>query len=166
MAGKVAGDLIPAMSKAAFDLLLIPGQQAEFGEWTAGAGQPDTGSSVLLVDCARDGCWEADIILLGASPQLEETVLRLKDVATQKIVLLISAADQAPSHYQAIKKLQQWLPYSKIVSALYDKSSSSIQICGEDPGAVEDITTVFTAAGLKHPTAMVPCGDSLSSSPI
>lgn len=158
-AGEVAGDLIPGLSNAGFEVLLISRQQ----EGLRSVEESGQQSPIRLVDCAREGCWEADIILLTVAPELEEAVSELKEVATQKIVLLISGNNDTEFHYQAIRKLQQWLPYSKIISALHDKNTSGMHICGEDSSAAEDISTIFRAAGFEPLIAAAPC-EGLSSS--
>lgn len=155
----VAADLIPALSKAAFELLLVAGREPGSEELSHAGPE----SSVLRVDCTREGCWEADIILLAISPALEQTVSKLKDVATQKIVLLVAGNREAALHYPAVQKLQQWLPYSKIISVIR-RNGRQLAICGEDSSAVEDISAVFQAAGLETEIAGAPCGSPLSSS--
>lgn len=208
VAEALAADLIPALSGANFDLLLVPGQEdgpdlnpeqrqglereqrlepnpkqrperkqeeqrlrpeQERGTPTpateAGSGiDPALRSSVRRVDCTREGCWEADIVMLGASPALEATVLKLKDVTTQKIVLLISGNNGMASHYPAVRKLEQWLPHSKIISVLHDSGTPGLSICGEDSSAVEDISTIFRAVGMDPVITAIPCNDPTTSS--
>ena len=83
------------------------------------------GRQVFSTDCAREACWEADIIILASPHGNEEAVAEeIRQVVTGKLVIripdppcssinaLAGAGDANPAD-----ELQQLLPDSKVVKA-------------------------------------------------
>jgi hypothetical protein len=96
------------------------------------------------IACVKDGCWEADIIIL-AVPLCDEkeAAERMREVATQKIVALVSENEAE------LKTLQQLLPHSKLVKISGDFPSKEISIVGNNQEAKEEISDIFQNAGYK-----------------
>lgn len=75
--------------------------------------------------CMKDGCWEADAIIMDVAGSEEAEVASLiREVATQKVVIHISR--DCPD-----KKLQELLPYSRVTD-LPDIPPSFREVLGED----------------------------------
>ncbi len=102
-------------------------------------------AEIDAIECVKDGCWEADIIILAVPAHEEKKVAgMMKDVTTQKIVVSIS------NEKNATTGLQQILPYSKLVEVSNILKSKEIFISGENKEANEEILTIFQEAGY-HP---------------
>jgi predicted dinucleotide-binding enzyme len=98
-------------------------------------------AEIDTAECVKDGCWEADIILLAVEPSEENKVAEMmKEVATQKIVVSISDKELEN------ESLQQILPHSKLVK-VSNVLSKEIFIAGEDEEANEEILNIFLEAG-------------------
>ncbi|MEO7120928.1 MAG: hypothetical protein ABIY62_07525 [Ginsengibacter sp.] len=97
------------------------------------------GVDVEIIECTKDGCWEADMIILDI-PSLEqyEVAERIKEVSTQKIVVKISEESFADGD-----DLQKLLKNSKVVNVTGHSGSSKKVITGKDPEAVESVSSLF-----------------------
>ncbi|MEO9003362.1 MAG: NAD(P)-binding domain-containing protein [Ginsengibacter sp.] len=104
------------------------------------AGSPNT--EIDTLECVKDGCWEADVIILAVTCSEEYLVAGLiKEVATQKIV--VSVSNERNLH----EDLQQILPYSRLVKIIFIPDSKEIIIKGNDEEANEEISEIFKHAG-------------------
>ncbi len=82
---------------------------------------PDEGR-VDLLSCSREASWEADIIIIAENEnRLEAIAARIKEVATGKLVIFITTDERAES------SLQQWLPYTQVVTVLVRKEIEARQ---------------------------------------
>lgn len=106
-------------------------------------------AEVEVMDCARDGCWEADIILI-AGPGLTDQRLAEKiwEVATRKIVACIYfSPDALPAGTDPEKALKESLPHSRVLEAILDRRTGEAEVSGEDPEAMEILTGLLNTAG-------------------
>lgn len=103
-------------------------------------------ADVDVVECIKDGCWEADIIILCVPASVDKMVAMLmKEVSTQKIVVSI-LQKQCDG-----EELQKLLPYSKLVNLTVDQYSNQISVAGADATANEEILNIFLQAGFTPP---------------
>ena len=80
-------------------------------------------AEVITAQCAKEACWEADIIILATPYELFRDVAeKIREVATGKIVISISNTlnekynELVPSpNTSAAEELQKMLPHSKVV---------------------------------------------------
>ena len=92
--------------------------------------QTRTDYEVELVNCPKDGCWEADIIMIWNPSQFNPTeLLRLQSVAIQKIVLMVLEEKIIPPPF----------PHSKIVVMTRNSETGEINISGQDLEAAASI---------------------------
>ncbi len=99
-------------------------------------------AEIHFMECVKDGCWEADIIILAVANDEEKMVAEMmKEVATQKIVVDISNEENA------CMKLLEILPYSKLVRISGDFASKKIIIKGDDETVNEEISKIFNQVG-------------------
>ena len=103
-----------------------------------------------IIDCAREACWEADLVILAIPPTAEkEVALKIKEVATQKIVvrmLPVQSTTSFAANY--INELHQLLPNSKIVTAFINPAAlHATAIAGSDEEAVQTIINIAVKAG-------------------
>ena len=96
------------------------------------------------LECVKDGCWEADIIILAVPSEQNQKVAGLiKEVATQKIVVEISDNDKD------VNELRKILPYSKLVRVSGNFQLKEMVMSGEDNTVNEEIKKIFKQAGYK-----------------
>ena len=68
------------------------------------------------MNCAREGCWEADLILLATAPFKESAIANaIREVAIQKMGISVKKVDNYEN--MSCKKLEKLLPHSKVVIA-------------------------------------------------
>ncbi|CAN5838683.1 NAD(P)-binding domain-containing protein [soil metagenome] len=134
-----------------------------------------------IMNCAFEGCWEADIIIPAVPYTAEkEVAAKIKDVATGKIVISISnplnetyTALVTDTGKSAGEELQDALPYSKVIKAfntiyaedfaepVIDDQTIDSLIAGNDEEALQIIAQLVALAGFNP----VIAGDlSVSSS--
>lgn len=104
----------------------------------------DATAEIEFLSCERDGCWEADmIVLVNPDTSLVAHVKKIKEVATQKIVLV-------PSEGKKIKDepdLRELLPWSKVVEINFDSIEKKISFCSKDAQAKAEVERLFEASG-------------------
>ena len=102
-----ASAIAGAFSRERCNLLILAKEREGYDKVLAAIKRKNEESAVELHDCMRDGCWEADAIIIDVKKEDESEVAEsIKEVAIQKIVVNISE--------ECDKKLQQLLPYSKV----------------------------------------------------
>ena len=100
-------------------------------------------AEIEAVECLKDGCWEADIIIFTV-PSSEERIAAamMKEVATQKIVVTLSARK---NDHATLKKI---LPNSRLVNVWGGLRSKELFIAGnDDREANEEVTGILQQAG-------------------
>jgi len=95
---------------------------------------------VEVVNCAKEGCWEADIIILAGVIH-QELLEKIREVSTQKIVMIITA-DEKVKMFSLISEV---LPFSKVVEITL--SSAEVRFSGENPGAVATANDIVELLG-------------------
>ncbi len=112
-------------------------------------------TNTLTVQCSKDACWEADIIVLAIPAAVESDLANsIKEVVTQKIVISVSPET-------SLSQLQQVIPYSKIVKAFYANTPNELKktIPGKEVNAFimsEDEEALITVAELLHSAGFNP----------
>ena len=130
------------LASANYRLLLVSHDMNRLEEVTAKILHAQPVAEIDALECVKDGCWEADVILFAIACNEEKQVADLmKEVATQKIVVSIS------DERNTTEELQKLLPYSKIVKVSIDSSSNEVTITGNDDEADAEIEAIFKNAG-------------------
>lgn len=112
------------LSDNSYRLLLVQNEIDHKSQIAKNIQQKNLRAEIEIVDCAKEGCWEADIIILAIPfRELKEIAEKINEVVTQKTVVIISDEKESPFSFNKAQKLQQLLPYSKIVAALYNPCS-------------------------------------------
>lgn len=139
--GKNGKEIIAKFASAPYRLLLISNEANELRELGNNITVMHPGSDIETLDCVKDGCWEADIIILAVpAEKMLEIATKFKEVATQKIVVEISGNENNST------ELKKILPYSKLVS-VSGLGLREIIISGEDKAVNEEIKKIFILAG-------------------
>ena len=89
-------------------------------------------AEVEFLSCEREGCWEADIIAFSLPESISPSlVAKIKEVATQKIVLVVTAEKES-ANFDAL------FPYSKVVEVSVN-TAKEISISGKDKTANAEV---------------------------
>lgn len=119
-------------SEGNYRLLLVQNEINNKSQIAKYIRQKNLHAEVEIVDCAKEGCWEADIIILALPyHKLKKVIEKINEVVTQKIVVIISDEKESSFSFNKTQELQQLLPYSKIVTALYNP-------CSPEPFIIND----------------------------
>ena len=124
-------------------LLLIADDINQLSQIARNIKRNNLNAEVEMVDCAKEGCWQSDIIVLAISfHELKKVIEKISEVATQKIVLFISNEyDESNA-----TELQHLLPHSRIVTALFDSHSGETFIESNDEEASKTILKMINTA--------------------
>ena len=138
--GKIIAEKFASMP---YRLLLISNETNELDILKNNLSVINPETEIEALDCVKDGCWEADIIILAVpSNNMKHVVERIREVATQKIVVEIITEKENR------KELSKSLPYSKLVSVSGD-FQSQLFIYGDDKAVNEEIKEIFILAGFQ-----------------
>ncbi len=125
-----------------YRLLLASNQPDELYPFTKKMAKQYPAAEIESLECVKDGCWEADIIILAVPSEEEKQVAeRVKEVATQKIVVAVSEKENE------CRELDKILPYSKVVKAYIKAETQQIFISGKNETVNEEISKIFKQAG-------------------
>lgn len=109
--------------------------------------QEESLSEVEIIDCAKEACWEADIIALFGPEHIKRGLIQqIKEVATQKTVVAFNeihgGASIISNGYSTLRLL---LPHSKVFWVVMDPASKQAIIEGneEDASVVENMSQLF-----------------------
>jgi 8-hydroxy-5-deazaflavin:NADPH oxidoreductase len=179
--GNMGSAIAKALAKGNYRLLLIGSisEKLEALETDILILQPK--ADIEAMNCAFNGCWEADIIIPAVPYKIEKKIAaKIKDVATGKIVISISnplnetyTALVTDTGKSAGEELQDALPYSKVVKAfntiyaedfaepVIDNQTIDSLIAGNDEEALQTVAQLVAQAGFNP---IVAGGLSVSSS--
>ena len=144
--GTVEGEaliLLEALARQKLRLLVVSGQleanlQAkEHLEMAGGAAE------IEFISCEREGCWEADMIMVAPAAELTPSLLeKIRTVATQKPVIRIS--EDKTQYEESPKDL---LPHARVVELKVDPQARQICLSGQDPDASAAVKRIFENTG-------------------
>ena len=143
--------LVKKLAQGNYRLLLISHVQYSLAPLHAEVLDNCPQADVEIIDCAKDACWEADIIaLFGEANYNKELIARIKVVSTQKIVagVSINRSKEEISLVEA-NNLQRLLPHSNVVQVFHNPESSDVLIAGDDVQSTKNISNIAAAAGYK-----------------
>lgn len=133
-----------------YRLLLISHEPEKLNELAEKITNQYPGAEIESLECVKDGCWEADIIIIAVEAAEEKRVAELmKEVATQKIVVVISQNENE------CKELEKTLPYSKVVKVYINVETNEIFLSGKSEIVNEEILNIFIQAGYSLVTKQV-----------
>jgi len=139
---KAGSEIASKLAKDDYRLLLVSNNEKELTHLLNNINKNKPIAEIDTIGCIKDGCWEADIIILAVdSNDAKEMAEKMKEVATQKIVVQILSQQNIDT------SLQHLLPYSKIVEVFNILKSTEILITGNDDEANKEISGIFHNAG-------------------
>jgi hypothetical protein len=142
-----SGEFCPALARAAVQqdmrLLFISRDEASKSLLQHRLGELGKSAEVEFTTCEKDGCWEADAIAFINPGEIKTELLeRIKQVSTQKIVLVISGFGKLEDEKLCFQDL---LPNSRVVEL--EIKDSDFHIFGRNKEAKETVQKFFEAAG-------------------
>ncbi len=113
---QTAVNIIYKLAAGNYRLLLISKDKSPFTRLISNLKKNHADAELVIRDCAKDGCWEADIIILAIEAgEAKEVAERIWEVATQKIVVVVDVNEKNEENIIADMKIL--LPYSKVTSS-------------------------------------------------
>jgi hypothetical protein len=121
---EIGAALADKLSDDSYRLLFVQNETVHKSQIAKNIQQKNLHAEIETVDCAKEGCWEADIIILAIPfRELKEIAEKINEVVTQKTVVIISDEKESSFSFNKAQELQQLLPYSKIVTAIHNPCS-------------------------------------------
>lgn len=144
--GKTCLAMISKLAQENLRLLFV-GNDKEQLEILSRQLEKEEKAEIDVIDCAREGCWEADIIAFTDPGNITDPMVkRIREVATQKIVLcMITEKDVLDD--LCMDRLGRLLPNSKVVGVVINSTQMHSEIFGIDPEALSTISRIYEKAG-------------------
>ncbi len=165
--GKMGSAITKSLAKENYRLILFSRDEQKAKALQIELKEKNKQLEIECSSCPYDASWEADIIILAVPYKSEKEVAqKIKEVATQKI--LISISNPLNKNYDglitvagtsAAEELQKLLPDSKLVKAfsttfaanfnqtMIDGKQVDSFIAGDDKEAMETVSELVNAAG-------------------
>lgn len=144
--GLTTGQENPLLRKLALNnrILVVSSRADNYSELPEYIQEDSGDEAIELIDCAKDGCWEADIIVLWDSFRQEKKELeRLQAVATQKIVVFLTEQGKIISN-------PLLFPHSKVVSVFIKPDKKEVTVTGNNQEAVQKIIKLIDSTDHYH----------------
>ena len=139
--GKTGTQIANQLMQSDYRLLLVSNNKEQLDYLLKNITDKNPKAEIDSIECVKDGCWEADIIILAVPSQEEKMVAEMmKEVATQKIVVSIANVESEKVD------LPHLLPYSRLVK-VFNIQSKEIFIGGDHEEANQEILAIFKNAG-------------------
>lgn len=146
-AGKLSPGLMEVLTMQDLRLLFISENDSKNTELKEQLEGVPTAAEVEFTSCERDGCWEADIIAITPhESNSKELIQKIREVATQKIVLEISEEN----NISETTDLSGLLPFSKVIEIQFHTAQKEFTLAGKDEDALNQIRSVFENAGYTY----------------
>ncbi len=99
-------------------------------------------ADIEFIEDAKEGCWEADIIILAMAEHEQISIAeKIKEVTIQKTVVAISDKKISSTN------LDSFLPYSKLINIYWNYPFKELEIKGSDTQKLDEISHLFQQAG-------------------
>lgn len=149
-ATETSDDLIRKLASVDYPLVLVAKDDNQYPALSAQILRELPNADVEVVDCAREGCWEADIIVLITTSKTDEELLeKIKEVANQKVMAFFSGSEESGAFATGdIETCSRLLPNTAVVKVMAHPASREMQIAGAEK-AIAAIVPIFGEAGFK-----------------
>jgi len=117
--GTTGSSIARKLSAQDYSLILTSKEKGKLRSLKNSLSSGKTNVSLDLEDCAKDVCWEADIIIMVvAYDAAKEVAEKIREVATGKVVINIADDDDPSDSVDRTGDLQKLLPDSKVMRVL------------------------------------------------
>ncbi|SRR5690554_5613582 len=150
--GAISTELMRKLAQHGYRLLFISKDVGRMEKLSQELDLQESHAEVEMLECAKDGCWEADIIAFVDPAHIgTELVKKVREVSTQKILLGIETTEHPGSCFSTaeLDRLQKDFPFSKLVYIKVDTSAVKVQVHGEQQEAVETVSRIFESVGFE-----------------
>ena len=138
--GEFSSELYEVLMKQDLRLLFVSEDEAKYERLKEQLNPSNAVAEIEFHMCQREGCWEADIIVLNYSEVISSALTeKIKEVATQKIVLKISEDDKKFEK----PELEKLLPLSKVVTINFDHYKKEFSVFGKDSEAKAEVLKIL-----------------------
>jgi FlaA1/EpsC-like NDP-sugar epimerase len=129
-----------------YRLLLISKYPNRFSELAKALRTNHPGAEWEIIECLKDGCWEADMIIVDIDVnETREVAELIKEVATQKLVISFSADENEAEN----EDLQNLLTYSRVVKVVNKINRKDVSIYGKDNEALCEVSKILKNSKLE-----------------
>ena len=154
IAGPSATRITPLISRFVqlkHRVLLVSDQEDKLERACERIRQGNQGAGVETVHCMKDGCWEADMIIIPADIENPELLAeKIKEVATRKTVVVVSElVNRNPVPQATADLLEQKLPYSPVIRLYFSVSLMESIIYGDNQEALAEVNELIRSAGFR-----------------
>lgn len=138
-ANKSCKELCNRLAIAHYPLVFVTKERASLALL---AHQISTGiphADISTVDCAKEGCWQADIVILCSFQEdYPELLQKIASVTTQKILVIFSEKKAAELCQENFNTFRAALPNTAIVSLCSGSDSRTMQLidCDDEAGVI------------------------------
>ncbi|MBS1738752.1 MAG: hypothetical protein JSS98_19400 [Bacteroidetes bacterium] len=142
--------LIERLAASYYPLVLVANDSNHIETLSKRLFEQTPNADVEVLECAKEGCWEADIIVLNDILSVNDGLIeKIKAVANQKIVVyLIREEEQSPSMIEAVGQLQHRLSNTIGVQLILDSETKEFHIAGNKE-ATSIIENILNAIGFR-----------------
>lgn len=135
--GNFPAHFLQALAKKDFRLLIVGGDEKRSLQIKKILESFLTSENIEFINCEREGCWEADIIILHEQQDIPPLLIsKIKEVSTQKVVLVVSEEKEV--------NFTEILPNSKVV--MLQLGNCRNLIAGKDLEANAEIQKLFAGS--------------------
>ena len=144
---QTAFKIINKLAAGNYRILLISKDKNPFTKLTANLKKKYPNAELIIQDCAKDGCWEADIIVLAiAAFEVKEVAAMIRDVAIQKIVVVADVNEINKENI--IADLKILLPHSKVAGFSNSSNCSTTFFENDDRKDLEQLLDLLNSEGI------------------
>ena len=137
-------NVMQVLMKQDLRLLFVSEDEAKKLEISRQLEHQNATAEIEFLSCEKDGCWEADMIMLfNPDHSSASLVEKIKEVATQKIVLVASERKTIKDE----PDLRELLPLSKVVEINLNTGEKEFSLCSNDPEGQAEVKKLFEASG-------------------
>ncbi len=133
------------LSAGNYRLLLLSNEPATINNVAEDIKRRIPNADVEMIGCMKDGCWEADIIIIATNTNKQkEAAGKIREVAIQKVVVCLADSKDALPFAEAA--VQQLFPFSKVVAICSNAELAEVFITGNDDEAVKTVALMLGVA--------------------
>lgn len=147
--GKFCPALAEKLAQQNLHLLFISNDEEQNEQIKRQFEKKDHAAKIEFIQCEKEGCWEADVIAFTHPEKISSQLIhRIREVATQKIILIISEEKRAGNNeYET--NFEDLLPHSRVVYLIINAENLEVQIFGKDMEARQMVEGFFSEVGYK-----------------
>lgn len=147
---QIAVNIINKLATGNYRILLISKDKNPFTKLAVNVKKNYPKAELIIQDRAKDGCWEADIIILAIdTPEVKEVAVMMKEVAIQKIIIIVNVNEKNKENIIAEMKIL--LPHSKIAGSLDSSNTSPTVFENADRQDLQRVLGLLNIEDIKYP---------------